>query len=324
MGRGLNTQFGTAEETTYGTPVTVDRFHPILSESLERAQTTLQSQGLRAGARNPRRRGIVSARMGNGDVSLEVATKGFGRFFKHLLGGTPTIAQQAATTAYLQTHQMGTLAGKSLTLQKGIEEADGVVKPFTFHGCKLLSGTFGIGVDQILNLTLTTDAEDVDTTTALATASYDASPKYLQFMQGTLKVAGSSVASVLGAEVTVNNSLKTDRFYLGSAGLKAEPQDNDFPEIVGSLNAEFVSQAAFYDRFVSDAAVSLILEFEGDTIASTYKELLRITVPEIRFEGETPKVGGPDVVVMDVPWTGHYDGTNAGVKIEYMSTDTAV
>lgn len=266
----------------------------------------------------------MSARMGSGDIVMEVANKGFGRWFKHLLGGTATIAQQAATAAYLQTHTLGTLAGKSMTVQKGIEEADGTVKPFTFHGCKILSGVFSITVDQILQLTVSLDAEDVDTSTGLASASYASGLKQFHFKQGTLKVAGSSVASVLSAEVGITNNLKTDRFYLGSAGLKKEPQDNDFPEIAGTLSAEFIDQTVFYDRFVSDASVALVLEFVGDNIASTYDELVRITVPEIRFEGETPKVGGPDVVVMDVPWSGHYDGTNAGVKVEYMSTDTAV
>lgn len=325
MSSGLQSQFMTAEESTYGTPVTPDRTYEILNESLERQQTTLTSNGLRAGTRNLRRgsRRVLSAKWGQGDVNMEVATTGFGRWFKHMLGGTPTIAQQGATPAHLQTHQLGSLSGKALTVQKGVPQTDGTVKPFTFHGCKVLSWEFGISVDQILTLRCTLDAEDVDTSSGLAAASYT-STKLFHFGQGVLKVAGLSIATVTNATVAGNNNLKTDRFYLGSTGLKKEPLDNDYPEVTGTLDAEFVSQANFYDRFVADSAAELILEFTGDVISGAFSELLRITVPQVRFEGDTPKVSGPEVIVQNVPYVGLYDGTNPGVKVEYISTDTLV
>src|SRR4051794_20908035 len=107
-GQGLNTIFGTAEETVYGTPVVADRYYEILSESFERRNRILRSNGMRAGTRNLRRgaRRVVSARDGGGDVKLEVQPKGFGRIFKHLLGGTPTIGA-AVGGIYPHTYQLG-------------------------------------------------------------------------------------------------------------------------------------------------------------------------------------------------------------------------
>lgn len=324
VGSGLASTLGTAVESTYGTPVVTDRWFQFISESLGRDQTTLQSQGIGgSAARQLRRRGIVSARMGSGDITMEVATKGFGRWFNQILGGTSTIVQQGATTAYLQTHQMGDLLGKSQTVQKGVPQTDGTMKKFTFHGGKVLTAEFSISVDQILQLAVGMDFEDVETTTAYAAPTYT-TPKLFHFMHGALTVGGSAVASVTNASVAVNNNLKTDRFYLGSAGLKKEPLDNDFPEVTGSLSAEFVDQATFYDRYTGDTAAALVLDFEGDVIDGAYNEQLTITIPEVRFEGETPKVGGPEVVVQNVPFSGHYDGTNAGIKIEYMSSDTSI
>lgn len=322
-GSGLNVQLGTAEETAYGTPVVVDRFQEIISESLERQQTTLQSNGLRGGVRNLRRRGIISARSGAGDINMEVATKGMGRWFKHMLGGTPTIAQQGVTTAYLQTHTLGALEGRSMTVQKGVPQTDGTVRPFTYHGCKVTGWEFSISVDQILQLRVSLDAEDEDTSTALAAASYT-TPKLFHFMQGSLTVGGTAVASVTGASVAGSNNLKTDRYYLGSAGLKKEPIDNDHPTISGSLDAEFVDRATFYDRFTGDTAAALVLDFQGDLIATGYYEKLTITVPEVRFTGETPKVSGPAVVMQNIPFDGHYNGTNPGITIAYTSTDTVI
>lgn len=325
MSSGLKTQFGYVAESTYGTPVTVTRFAEILSESLERRNQTINSNGLRNATRNLRRgsRRVLSANDGGGDVNFEVATTGFGLLFNHMLGGTSTIAQQAATPAYLQTHQLGDLTGKSLTMQKGVSQTDGTVKPFTFHGCKILGWEFSISVDQILQLRTTVDAEDVETSTALATATYPTSSLF-HFKQGTLSVGGSSVAQVTDASVSGTNNLKTDRFYLGSNGLKKEPLDSDYPEIGGSLTAEFVDLTTFHDRFAADSAASLELEFVGAVISGAESETLTITVPEVRFEGETPKVSGPEVNVQNVPFVGLFDGTNAGVKIEYKSTDTTI
>lgn len=325
MSSGLQTQFGLKAETTYGTPVVVDRFYEILNESLERRNQTITSNGLRNAARNLRRgsRRVLTASDGGGDVNFEVATTGFGVLFNHMLGGTSTIAQQGATPAWLQTHTLGDLEGKSLTLQKGVSQTDGTVKPFTFHGCKVLGWEFSISVDQILQLRCTFDAEDVDTSTGLATASYPTSNLF-HFKQGTLSVEGSSVAQVTDASVNGTNNLKVDRFYLGSNGLKKEPLDNDYPEVGGSLTAEFVDLTTFHDRFAADSAAELELEFVGAVIDGAESETLTITVPEVRFEGETPKVSGPEVNVQNIPFVGLFDGTNAGTTIEYKSTDTAI
>lgn len=312
---GSNTCFGTGVETTYGTAVALTRWYEFISESLERRNNVLTSNAIRCGGSRNLRRGsrrVISSRDGGGDVTMEVATTGFGRLFQHLVGGTPTIT---GTGPYTQVHSLGDLSGKSLTIQKVLRDAASTeIEAFNFHGCKLLSGEFSISVDQILQLALSIDAEDVDTTTAGAAASYT-NPALFNFMGGTLNVGGSAVAAVTSASVKVTNNLKTDRYYLGSAGLKAEPVDNDFPVVDGSLSAEFLSPATFYDRFAADSAAVLSLVFTSGTSSLT------IEVPEVRFTGGTPTVGGPDIVASDVPFEGQYDGTNAGIKITYVTDD---
>ncbi len=313
---GSNLCFATAEEVTYGTPVTMTRWYEVLSESLERQNNIITSNGLRCGTARTLRRGsrrVISSRSGGGDVTMEVATTGFGRWFKHLLGGTPVIT---GAGPYTHTYALGDLSGKSLCMQKVLRDsASTEIEAFNFHGCKILSGEFSISVDQILQLAVSIDAEDVDTTTAGAAASYT-NPTLFNFMGGVLNVGGSPVASVTDASIKVTNNLKTDRYYLGSAGLKAEPIDSDFPTVEGSLSAEFISSATFYDRFAADSAASMSLVFTAGTSSLT------ITVPEVRFTGGTPTVGGPDVVVADVPFEGQYDGTLAGITIVYITPDS--
>lgn len=316
---GSNTCLATSEETTFGTPVLPPtRWYEFLSENLERRNNIITSNGIRCGSSRNLRRGsrrVISSHDAGGSITMEVATTGFSRWFKHLLGGTPVVT---GAGPYTHTHALGDLTGKSLTIQKVLRDtASTEIEAFNFHGCKILSGEFSISVDQILQLAVEIDAEDVDTTTAGAAASYT-NPVLFNFQGGVLNVGGSPVAQVTDASIKITNNLKTDRYYLGSAGLKAEPIDNDFPTVEGSLSAEFISSATFYDRFAADSAAALSLVFTSGTSSLT------ISVPEVRFTGGTPTVGGPDVVVADVPFEGQYDGSAAGVSIVYVTGDAAV
>jgi len=322
---GLTTGFTTAEESIYGTPVTCDRSFEVISETLERQNQVIVSKGLRAQPVNLRRgqRRALVARSAKGVVGMEVPSVGFGRILKHAFGAS-TIAQQGSTTAWLQTHTLAGTVGRSMTLQKQLRDsANALVQQFTYSGCKIVSIEFSISVQNILQAMVEFDCRDEDTTTAAAALSYPAGAHVFTFAQGDLRLGGTSVAKVNDATTKLTRKLKVDGWYLGTGGLKSEPLENDFPDLTGSLSAEFDSDATFRARFAADSAIDMVLVFTGPTISGIYPELLRITVPEIHFTGETPKVSGPGVVVTKVPFEGANDGTNPGVKVEYQSTDIA-
>ena len=327
---GLRTAVGTGEESVYGTPVAIDRRMEIVSESLQRQNTILQSAGISGRPVTMRRgaRRVISARMGSGDLVMELATNGMGRFFEHMLGSTPGApTQQEATTAFLQTHEFGSLTGKALTVQKSLRDGAGTeIEVFTFHGCKVGSWEITCTVDAIPQLTLTLDAEDVDTSTASTAllALDEPTGGVFTFLGGALTVAGSPVARVLEATISGDNALKTDSFFIGSGGLKAEPEVTDFRSVTGSLRAEFTDPALFYDRFTADTGVALELTFTGENIETTYDEEIVITVPQVHFTGETPTVGGPELVENPAPFEASYDDTNPPITITYMSTDEDV
>lgn len=325
IGSGLGGQIMTAEETTYGTGVTPDRAYEFLSESLERNNRTLVSNGIRSGTRNLRRgsKRVLVGHDGSGDINLEVTRTGFGRWFKHGMGGASTITQQAATAAYLQVHPLGDLTGRYQTVQKGVPQTDGTVKPFTFLGGKITSFELSGSVDEILQFTASMDFRSVTTATALASPTFS-NAKVFHWGQAAITLNGVDVAAVTGHSISVNNNVNTERYYMGQAGLKSEPLPNDFPEVTGTLDAEFVSQATMYDAYAADTSLALVITYTGDNIASTYDEKLTITVPLIKLGGDTPKLSGPEVVTQSVPFEGLYDGTNAGMTISYMSTDTLI
>lgn len=212
---------------------------------------------------------------------------------------------------------------KGLTIQKALRDASGAnVARYTLTGSRILSGEFSISTGQALQLRLTVDAKDIDTSTALTAASYVSSTLW-SFHEATLKINGSSFANVSQANVVIDNSQKTDRYFLGSGGTKFVQTDNDWRSVTGALTAE-VTDNTLFDLFAADTAAALVLEFVGNVIASTYSETFRITVPEIHFTGEVPQAGGFGAIETSFPWDANYDGTNPAIKIEILSTDTTI
>jgi hypothetical protein len=141
----------------------------------------------------------------------------------------------------------------------------------------------------------------------------------------TVNTAGVPIASVTDCTVTGTMPQKVDRYYLGATGLKAEPVLNDYPTVGGTLTADFNSQADFYDRFVADSSAWLGLTFLASPLGATgFVETLQITVPDVRFTGQAPQLGGLDIIQLQVPFEGTFDGTNPGIQIVYITSDTAI
>lgn len=318
-------QFGTAEESTWGTGVTVDRFHEILAgETLQRRQSVIATQGLRPGTRHQRGASRVLTRNdAGGSVQFEVMDQGFGRFLKHMLGAVATTQPDAANspTVYAHTFTPGDLSGKSLTLQKGIEKTDGTVQAFTYHGAKIPSWSFSIDNDGILQLDLEFDAKEEVTSTALAVWSVPTLVPF-HFAQGTLKVAASTIATVSAATMAGQNALKTDRYFLGQSGTKLEQRENEYRGASGELTAEFENLTDFYDRFKADTSAVLELQFVGALISDNEYTQLTITHKDVRFTGETPQIGGPDVPEVTVPWEAFEDASGDSVEIVLQNTET--
>lgn len=311
-------------EATFGAATVVDRFYEFVSESVTRENRILQSQGLRGGylPRGGGRR-VNTGHSAAGDLQLEVASKGFSRIMQWILGGTPTIVQQAATTAYLHTHVMGSLLGRSANVQKQLRDSAGTeIETFHYRGTKVNTATFAIATDGILNLTLGLDTREERVDVAPAASSYLTSNLF-HFQQAAITVAGSAVADVSDASITVNNNLNTDRRHLGNAGLKAEQVDNGFRSVSGTFTAEF-SATTLYNLFAADTAAALVLTFTGPVIAGAFNEKVEITIPEIHLTGSTPTVGGPELISVPQPFDAAYNGVDSPIQVALTTTDTAV
>lgn len=323
IGSGLGAQLGIAAESTYGTFVAPTRFIEITKESLVLKKTTAQSAGIAAGRLLPlSSRRVLTRKEVSGSLELEVANKGMGLLLQALMGTTVTPVQQVATTAYLQTHTLASVAGKSLTIQKGVPLTTGTVTDKSLLGCKVTSGEFACEVGGMLTSTYEIDGRDCDEAQTLAAASY-ANQSPFHFGQMAVKTgtfgAETALDGIRKVSCKIERPQDLERFYANQSALKKEPIENDQVKITGSLETDYVA-TTLDDLHTSDGATSLVWEFVGPIIASTYAETFRITLPAVKLDEGPPVVDGFGVVKPTFSFTGLYDGTNLP-KIEYMSTD---
>lgn len=323
---GLGAQLGVLTETVWGTPVTVTKFFEFQNENVELNREFLLSQQLRGGrffSRSTRR--IATTGSAAGTVNMEVPSQGFGVWLNQLHGNTVTPAQQAGTTAYKQTHNIGTTdpLGKSLTVQIGRPSFDGTVRAFTYSGCVVPTFTLAASVGSFLTASIGLDGKDETTATALATASYPTGLHSFTFVQGTVTIDSVAAAAITDVSLTLNAPRKVDRFYLGSA-TKSQQVTNAYWGADLGITCDF-ADLTYYNKFASGNTLSTItLDFVGPVIASAYTEELKITLNAVGWGGNTPNAAGPDVLQQTPPLQVLDDGTNAPVIIDYTSTDTAL
>lgn len=315
---GLSAQLGFVDETVYGTPVTVTRFYEFRDESIKLNIDRIESQALRSGTRVQRSdRWAAGKKSVGGGVTFELANKSFGLLFKHFFGGVTSAQPNVGPdpTVWKHTFTPGDFP-VALTGQVGRTDVSGTTRAFTYHGLKVTDWELACGVGDIASIKTNFVGEDEDTSTGLAAASYPASLSLLTFVNGTLTIAGGA-ANVKSVSLKGTNGLAQDRYFLGNQ-LRSQPLENAMRVYDGKFEAEFESLAN-YNRFVNGTEAQIVLLFQGVTISGIYKYEARITA-NVRFDGETPVVGGPQIVPLSLPYKVVDDGTTS-IKLEYTTTD---
>jgi hypothetical protein len=339
-GTGLDAQLGFKLETTWGTPVTVDKFVEFDTENLEWEPTYIEPTGLRVGTKYKRASRLVKSRESvTGGFELAFATRTMGTLLKAALGSSVSSPTVVTGSAYKQVHNPGDFLTKSLTIQVGRPEPSGTVRAHTYEGCKITSWEFSVADNEVAKFKVEVDGQTELTATALATASFASAPvaEVFNFSNvSTFKLGGTvtgttelSVASGTAVTAVVKsfsikgeNGMATERFGLGNSGIKSEQLENDTPTITGSMTAEY-DRTTFYDLFKANTTTAIELKLEGSVISGSDKNTIHIIVPAAKFKKATPTVEGPDVVQATVDFEAYSDETNSPLMFKLISADTA-
>ena len=323
---GFLGQFGVKAETNYNTAPsgTVSKFYEFTSESIAAELGRVEGAGLRAGTRALRSDRRVPYIMGaSGSVEFDVLSSGFGFWLDQCLGAVAS-STAVETVVYTHTGTVASLTGKSFTAQVGVPQAGGgTITPKTVTGGKVKSFELSCATGEALKFSADMDFANLEHTTSLVSASYP-SAELLTFVGGSVTVGGTAVA-VNKFSVKVDNALKTDRRFIRSDATKKEPVEAGMRKVDVELGLDFVStehQSRILSATAAGAQAAVVLTCAGlTTIGSTKKPTLTITVPVVMFDGDTPTVGGPDLVAETVKGMGLYNGSDSVVTVAYQTTD---
>ena len=328
---GIGSQLGLKKETTWGTAVTVDKFFKYESESFSLDQNYVDPVGLQAGVTAaPQALTKKTTRGAGGGFQIAMPYKLAGHLFDQMVAGTITPVQNAATTAYTSTFNVAaSVPTKSATIQINKPATSAGDVAYTYPGSVLTSAEFSMETGGILMGSWNWVSKDETTpaTTpagaALASATYAASDDVWSHVDTTLTYAGGAVAGITGVNLSWDQPMAAERFFLDGSGTRAKPIPNNVASLTGTLSGEFYD-STFYAAFRSGAFASLVVTFAGPTaIATTYFPTIKFTLAAIQIRGTSPQVGGPDLLGQSIPFVAKYDGTNTPMKVEYTSTETA-
>jgi hypothetical protein len=312
-------QLGVAEEVTFGTYVAPATFNEFLSESLEYEREWIESQAWRAGQRVLSQSRVKQGRVtGGGTLEFEVANKGMSKWWKNLFGAVGITTPGGGTLSRDHSFTLGDTYDKSLSVQVGKEDRTGTVRPFSYLGCRTTRGTFRCAVGELLTYSAEIAIRDVTTAQTLGTATYATGQELFSFVEGSVTIG--TATPVNQAEVTIDNRLNLDDFAFGSSLRRAVPEPA-LRDVTGTLNADFVDLDDF-NRFKDGTIATLVLLFQGSIIEAALRFEVEFTV-NIRSDGDTPKVEGPEEARQPIRWKA-VAGAGEPITLRYRTTDTTV
>lgn len=289
---GLAAQIGFVAESTFGTRATPTKFVEFANESLKLTRERIETAGLRAGRRTLHRWAAGKQEV-TGQIQMELPQATVGLLFKHFFGTVNT----TGSNPYVHTFTPGTTDDKSLTIQVGRPSSAGTVTPFDYLGCSLTDLDLSYTVGDWVKATWGVYGIHEDTAQSLASASYSAAYAPFAWTQASVTLAGSDFA-VMSADLKIARGLKTGRHFIRATTPerpKIALEGASLMDVTGTLVADFDSLTA-YNRFVSGTEAALVLTANAGASAS-----LVITL-NVRFDGETPVVDGPDMLKQSLPF----------------------
>lgn len=322
MASGNDFRIALAKETTYATRVAPSRFIVITGESIAFNRNRAFSAALGSG--RWARPSVLTTRGGSGSISGEVPTTGFGFLLNALHGNTVTATQQAATTAYLQTHTLDTPTNKSYSIQKQLPPVtSNTLVPVDYVGAVFTGITISWTAGGLLTWEMPVIVNDEMTSQAAVAYVAPTAWQPFAFTGGSVTIGGTAEANIIGdGSITIGATMRDDAFALGTGGTMAKPVETDKPTASASYTADF-NDLVNVDRVVNNTMADAVFKFEGATIASTYKYMIQITLKDCVFETPSPTVDGPGPVQQGVSMTAASSTGNAPV-ITYQSTDSTV
>lgn len=340
---GEQTKFGIGRETVYGTAVAVSVPFEIVSEDFAGRYERTQAEALSAALVDRSDRFSIARKGAAGSVTLEVMGRNFGNWLAPMMGSVATTG--SGTLGYVHTGTIGSLSGKTVTVQVLRADETDVVNPWTYEGGKVTNYEFSNSVDESLRCVIgldfelesNPDAPSAPYTLTALNALTIPSMNVLTWQEGTIKVGGTpgvgdgTIIDVTDISVSVDNSLNTDRYFIHAGQTKTEPRQDGKRDVTWSFTTNYTNNN-YWEKVSSATIAGSYAVLNAKWVSSiaipgttpTAFPTLEIEVPVARFDEGGPVVSGPSMLEQSFSGVGLYDGTNSAVTVKYTTADATV
>ncbi len=284
---------GLAMEASWGAPVTATRYLEVSRADISRAISYEIPDPIR-GTRG-RRQVRGGANSYAGSINFDVCASGVGEFLKATFGTVTTTLVSSTTSGSVYEHtfrRLDAVALPSLTIEQNM----GGLTSRQIAGVRVNRLSLGLGPGEVL----TAEADCRGKSELLITPT---SPSYsldeaLHHNGLTAQVGGVDSTEMEGFEVSFGNNLVDDIWSAGGGGDISRLPAGPFA-VSGRFALGFESSDA-YETFTAGDYTSLQFKLTGATIVSTWRYLLQMDLPRVRyFAVECPLAPGRLVYEVD-------------------------
>lgn len=330
-------QWGMKRETTYGTPVTVDRFYPWVDGTKgEWDPRRRTAEGMIAGGGRRTKlasRSYLSQGIGKVTTKIELATRGCGVLLDCALGvstvtGITSGSQQnfhyGLTGAYLP----------SATIQIVKIMNSGTPWVETYAGCTASKITIEQPEDAIATLEVEWDARSLSTVTAAAVASYgslgtvlDATAHASAGLGATLTVPTTTAlatgptafADIKELKVEIDQAIDVERWVLGG---RNQPSALS-PSIKVDGKAEFNASTLPAAMAAGTVLPFMVTWTTTETLGAGFAQA-QLAIPQLALTGDFPEVSMGKTGTVPIKAEVLSDGTNRDLYWVMRTLDIAL
>jgi hypothetical protein len=172
----------------------------------------------------------------------------------------------------------------------------GTIRPFDYVGCMVNSWSLGwdaSGDGSMVDFQVELFGREEQTNQTLVSPTWPTVNRFTS-VHASLTIAGSAYCVDSGS-ITGNNNLEVRHQACAADGALPKIRESGHRDYGGTLVADFGDLTA-YNRFVNGTEAALVVTISASADASL------VATMNVRFDGDTPNVTGPDVLKQSLPF----------------------
>ena len=308
---GYNAAIGWGVESPWGTAVAVDKFAEVISMDIKKTVERQESPSTRGLSERRRQDFLISVA---GSFETEFIYTGMERLLRHLFGASSSAVIPASVDGFRHKFTLADamLPGLTLETNRGDSAASQTSK---FAGCKLTSATLSYTPNDPLKVTWNLVGKDETLVNETAVVYPDYSGIQLAKGHHITCEFDDSVVAIDSFELTIENGLDAAKRVLGSQNVD-EPIRSERRKVTGTLTLDWVSTVN-YLKYINNTATKLEIIATGTDMGNDTNDplALKLIMPSVRFDGESPAVSGPGIVKQVMPFYALSTGTGTSDSI---------